>query len=121
MYLPVNAPLFATQQFYFQKLLALLKDNNVPVIVIDMPLTKENLALLPADTLAKYRDAVQSSCKKFSDHLLRPDFPMSRADFEDSAHMNAGGGKKLFKCIAVYAGDLVSSDKQLAGALNQVH
>lgn len=99
MYLPVNKELFQQQRTYFGKLLGLLHSENVPTIVVDMPLTKENLAILPDYVLNKYRTFVESTCHAYGAELWRPELDLGLNDFSDSAHLNSEGGKKFFSAL----------------------
>lgn len=115
MYFPVNNTQFATQSEYFDKLLALLKKENVATLVVDMPVTEENLALLPPAVLTMYRDTLQKQCSKYGATLVSPasTTKFSRDDFEDSVHMNLSGGHKLFTAIS----NAVAAEPRLAGSI----
>ena len=115
MYWPINKKLFATQEMYFEKLLKLLQEHNIPVVIVLMPLTNENLALLPADVLDNFKDTVSTCCSKYGAYIFDPGKQMSFShnDFEDSAHMNSGGGKKLF----MYMSNAIATNKRLAACL----
>jgi hypothetical protein len=103
MYLPINEKQFETQQSYFVKLLALFKENHVPTVVVDFPVTSENYALLPPDILKRYKEFLATTCSAAGVPVLKPADKVSfvtATDFEDSAHMNASGGNKLFNALS---------------------
>jgi hypothetical protein len=117
MYLPVNEELFKKQQASFGKLLQLLKSNNIPTVVVDMPLTKENLALLPDSALQQYRETIDSACRTYDARLWHPELNLGLNDFSDSAHMNASGGKKFFSALDSYlSGTDLIRNTSLTGA-----
>jgi hypothetical protein len=116
MYLPINSKQFATQQGYFKKLLTLLKKNNVPVVVVDFPVTAENYALLPQSVVSDYQNFLTTTCSSFGVPLVKPADQAkfeTKADFEDCAHMNASGGSKFFDALA----QSIASDREIAATL----
>lgn len=117
MYLPINDTQFATQSDYFKKLLTLLKEQNIATVVVDVPLVSENYKLLPPTVLKRYRTLLADDCRKFGATLVTPGrwseaamgtssaSPITQAsfalnDYEDTVHMTASGGKKMFQAIA---------------------
>lgn len=103
MYLPINQAQFTNQKQYFSKLLALLRTEKIPVVVVDVPVSDRNYALLPKDTLADYYSYLADATKQNGAALIlagdNEKFETVN-DFEDSAHMNGNGGEKLFTAIA---------------------
>jgi hypothetical protein len=112
MYLPVNEELFKKQQASFQKLLQLLRENKIPTVVVDMPLTDANLALLPRKTLSEYKSCLQNTCTINGARVWSPQLNLALSDFSDSAHMNASGGKKFFAALDSYLFRLAVEDKR---------
>jgi hypothetical protein len=103
MYLPVNQKNYQIQFGYLKRLLSLAEEKHVPVLLVSMPLTKDNLALLPNEFLAQMQNQVDSLASQFHAEVVQPSAQVSfddQADFEDSAHLNADGGKKLLDIIA---------------------
>ncbi len=115
MYWPVNLPLLSLQAEYLKKFCGILQAENIPLLLVTMPLTKENLALLPDSALKKYDSNIRTLATEYGATLIQPSksgsFELS--DFEDSCHMNAAGGNKLFKLIA----ETICCDRQLAKSL----
>lgn len=116
MYLPINYQQFATQSEYLGKLLALLKKEGIPTVVVDVPLVPENYALLPPAVLSDYRRVLAERCQEYGATLVNPEkqFKFEHNDYEDTVHMTASGGNKMFQAIS----DAVSSRSQLANSLN---
>jgi len=103
MYLPVNQTQFTNQKQYFTKLLALLQTERIPVVVVDVPVSDRNYALLPKDTLKTYYSFLADTTKDYGAALICAGADQkfdTVNDFEDSAHMNGRGGEKLFGAIA---------------------
>lgn len=125
MYLPVNMAQFDRQNEYFKKTLTLLKKENIPTLVVNVPLTRENYAVLPPAVLQKYKDNLHTQCATFGVECISPGDTTSftKADYEDSVHMNVSGGKKMFAAISAavaekpqLAASIGADAKSLAGA-----
>jgi len=121
MYLPINMQCFNRQTDYLDKLLSLAEKSDIPTLVIDMPLTEANLSILPETTKKEYQRMVRSVTARHECQLIVADRSRQYfdSDFEDCAHMNAKGGKKLFDQIAVKLADPsyrlgVSGEKSLS-------
>lgn len=112
IYLPVNNKVFKLQLSYLDKFLALATEHNIPVVLVEMPLTKENLALLPDGVKRNYTKRVRELATTYNAKVITPadrlDF--STEDFEDSVHLNTQGGLKVFSDVAQQIGQ----DKVLA-------
>jgi hypothetical protein len=111
MYLPVDNKRMAAQMNSLDALLQTAREHDVPAVVVDMPLPKENLALLPAAVLERYEDGLAQSCTRWHADLWHPgrDREFTIDDFEDGGHMLGTGGKKLFD----YMTTRLSSDNRL--------
>lgn len=93
---------YDVQMQYFREFLAYLNTQQTRVIVLGMPLTKENRAVLPETFWSKYRADMQALCTggnaTWVDLIADPEF--SREDFCDTVHLNGAGGEKLAAKIA---------------------
>lgn len=96
-YNPPNFRQFEVQKKAFGKILDSCKARNVKIVVIAMPITKENKALINPDLLARYESELPSLVRKSGALMLRLDRDASftATDFYDSVHTNASGGKKI--------------------------
>lgn len=101
VYLPVNDKCFETQRTYLEKLLKECQDSHIPILIVNMPLTKQNKDILPAELWSRYFATVKGLCTKYGASYYDADDQSSYtlADFEDSCHMNAQGGKKFYKTV----------------------
>ncbi|MBX9723387.1 MAG: DUF1574 domain-containing protein [Candidatus Obscuribacterales bacterium] len=92
-----NEDVFATQQVFLEKLLQLAKDNDIKLLVVNMPVTQANLQLMPAGHYDKYISFLKSATKRenvaFID--LNGDERFLASDYYDTCHLRGTGGKKL--------------------------
>lgn len=112
IYLPVNNKVFKLQLGYLDKFLALATEHNIPVVLVEMPLTQENLALLPDGVKNRYAKKVQELATRYNAKIITPAdrLTFSREDFEDSVHLNTQGGLKVFADVA----EQIGADRELA-------
>lgn len=100
-YAPSNPKRFAAEVNSLEKLVALCEKFNITLIVIDMPLTSANLALLPPETVIAYKQVI--SDLKVDKRLTFIQCNQSNrflpSDFSDSAHLNALGASKFQKFV----------------------
>jgi hypothetical protein len=101
IYLPVNNAQFETQTKYFEKVIALAQSNNIPIQVTFMPLTPQHTGVLPAETWANYKKTVRTIAANAHIPCWDPvqDLSFEPDEFEDSAHLDAAGGRKFFNYI----------------------
>jgi lysophospholipase L1-like esterase len=78
------------------------KVKHIDVLLVNMPLTPDNLNLLPAPTLARYNQTIKNIAAKYQAKFLdwqqAPEY--DSADFIDSCHLNARGGAKFYMHLA---------------------
>jgi hypothetical protein len=100
-YRTANENIFCVQARFLQMLLALCKDSGIAVIVVNMPVTAQNMQLLPAGTYERYLQVLSAESDKHGATFidLNQDPRFTPDDFYDTIHMNAGGGKKLADAI----------------------
>ena len=97
-----NLRMFNIQKQFFAKLVALCKEQKIKLIILNMPLTKENMDLMPEGSYQRYIDLLQTKANEYGFPLIdlngNPAFVKS--DYYDTAHMNSSGGKKLLDILA---------------------
>jgi hypothetical protein len=112
-----NPPFYKKEFEYLTALLKFYRNENIKVMLVDMPLTAVNRNLLPPIFWASYKGGLKAACAeneaKYLD--LSADKLFDNSDFVDTVHLNAGGGIKLIDKIA----DTVSQDAALRTCLNQ--
>jgi hypothetical protein len=101
IYNPPDPNFFEAEKADCLNLLAQAKKAGVQVIVVDMPISSRNRLLLDKTYQGKYRQFIgylENDQKVPVVHLSGSPV-ISDDDFEDSAHLNASGGKKLFAAL----------------------
>jgi len=92
----------STQSEFLKRLAIVCRQKHSKLIVVNMPIPRPNRALLPAKFYDHYRDLIRNVTAEqgatFVDLADCPEF--IAADFDDSIHLNASGGKKLIRHIA---------------------
>jgi hypothetical protein len=89
--------IYQTQFYFLRKLAAFCRKEKIQLILVNMPLTRANISLLSPTIYLQYLQAL----KKFGydqniavlDLCTWSDY--TQADFHDSVHLNAFGGKKF--------------------------
>ena len=108
------------QKDAYDRLLALAASENIPVVVVSMPLTDANLALLDQPLLESYRHDVREIAQKHhaAFYNLQKSSRFEFSDFEDSAHLNEFGGKKFFDFLAQEVSGLRQGGASFVAATN---
>jgi len=101
IYNPPDPVFFEAEKVDCLNLLAQAKSAGVNVIVVDMPISSRNRLLLDKQYQVKYRQFIKylEENQLVSVVHLSDSPEISDDDFEDSAHLNASGGKKLFAAL----------------------
>ncbi len=101
-YSPVDRGRIKEQLAALDKLLDRLKNRSVKTVVVSMPITAENIALIDKTAQREILDGIRSACSARSIVFLTADDLGSYAnsDFVDSVHLNATGGDKFFRRLA---------------------
>ncbi|MGH9552168.1 MAG: hypothetical protein ACRD3W_22465, partial [Terriglobales bacterium] len=97
-YSGINENEIALQGNFLDNLLTLCQQRRIKLILVNMPLTSENRALLPRGFYDRYRDTIETIVRRHS-HVqyadIGSDKGYTRSEFYDSAHLNERGGYKL--------------------------
>ncbi len=101
-YHPFKPKVLETQLAYFEKFLAFAKQQGITVTLVNMPLTQDNLKLLPEGAYQAYLGGVEKLSTKYGAKLLQfndqKTFP--RSEFADTVHLNGIGGKHFFELVS---------------------
>jgi hypothetical protein len=96
-YNPANYARFNQEVGHFKHLLSLCQQNNIELVVINMPITDANRNLIPANIYKDYLASISRLPAQFGATFVdldrTKDFEAN--DFFDSVHVNAVGGKKV--------------------------
>lgn len=106
-YQPFKQKIFATQSSYMGKFLQQAKQMGFPVILVNMPLLKQNTDLLPEGVYSKYlrrvSELAQENGATFIDCNREGLF--TREDFCDPVHLHGLGAQKFLRIIAASLAD----------------
>jgi hypothetical protein len=101
-YHPPNVKLYDQHEHNFGEMIRLAHENNIPLVVINMPITGPNRDLVDPTLLNRYNTFLKETTGKYhvayldmDDHKL-----FSLSDFEDCSHLNSRGAKKFFAALA---------------------
>lgn len=101
IYNPPDAAFWKQERGDLDKFIALAGKHGVKVVLVDMPVTAKNLALLDPAYLQLYRQSIDAiAASGVSVVRLAQSGQFVEDDFEDSAHLNARGGRKLFAAMS---------------------
>ena len=111
----VSATGFANQEQFLEMFCRQANDRGIKVVLANMPLTRENMALMPSGSYDHYLATVKNLSTRF--HIsfvdLNDGHTFTKVDFKDTAHMNAHGGQKLTDTIV----KTITGNQQLSNAL----
>lgn len=96
-----KSELFNAESEFLARLLKLLRDRNIEVLVVNMPLMPANMSVMPPGMYDKYmaitqKLAAENNCKFLN---LNDSARFVISDFRDTAHMNGNGGKKFLDSV----------------------
>lgn len=109
-----NEKQFQKQIAFLEALLKTAKERQINVMLVNMPLTKDNLALMPENFYNEYMKAINKLSKTYAVSLvdLHNDKNYSDNCFFDTVHLNDRGGHIFLNQLALYIEK--NSDKQIA-------
>jgi hypothetical protein len=110
-YNPFKDKLFNLQSGYLDKFLMLAHGLGIKVLLVNMPLTRDNMSLIPAGKYQLYlqtvKDLAQRSQANFVDFNDGKQF--THEFFNDPVHLNGYGSQRFFQAV----GKKISQDKTL--------
>ncbi|MFA6212669.1 MAG: SGNH/GDSL hydrolase family protein [Candidatus Obscuribacterales bacterium] len=103
-----NQSMFKVQTEYFKRMIAQLRSEGVEVLIVNMPLTPANMALMPKGSYEQYMNLMQQTAREPGCTLLNLNDGKTfvASNFKDPVHMNGSGGKILIDKIADCVPDL---------------
>jgi hypothetical protein len=115
-YSHLDMALYKQHMDNFKKMIKLCKDNDLPLVVVNMPLTNENKQLLDAKVAQDYAQRIASLTKEYKVPYVDMDTAGTYQlnDFYDSVHLNEFGGKKFFARLSAALGDQVKLNELCA-------
>ncbi|MCW5824477.1 MAG: hypothetical protein KIT34_16880 [Cyanobacteria bacterium TGS_CYA1] len=96
-----NSKVYERQLECFDSMLSLLRKRNTSVVLVTLPLTNENLALLPVGFKKMFEKDMQKLVSKHNAFLfqLQEDRNFDKFDFLDNVHLNGEGGIKFWRAL----------------------
>jgi hypothetical protein len=106
---------YQIQITFFRELIQDLHARGCTVLVVQMPTTPGNRALLPQSFWHEFRGSLQSICRDSGSQWadLSEDADFQKQDYLDTVHLNGRGGLKFFNKLAA----TISGDKKATSAL----
>lgn len=104
--------LFDIQFAFLTRLASYCKQEGINLVLVNMPLTEDNVKLMPDGFYQYYLTSVQNEANKYGAQLIdlnKPDV-FTKNCFADSVHLNGMGGKKFFQVLS----ERLATDSQLA-------
>lgn len=101
-YKPFNKKRMQEQMSFLEELLRTAQSKNVPVLLLGMPLSRENIAILGEDKYQLLSGEIQVLANKYgadlTDMNAATNYEASfnlRKDFADSVHLNSDGSRRF--------------------------
>jgi hypothetical protein len=107
--------LFNTQLSYLERLLKFARAEGIDVVLVNMPLTQDNVNLMPPGFYNTYKTRIGQLAGQYHASLwdLQDTTTFPKQFFADSVHLNGRGGMKFFEVLAE---KLANSHEQTATA-----
>jgi len=101
-YNPPNWKRFDQELQQFVDLVHLCQAKHIDLVVVNMPITPENKALIDAKLYARYLDEVTRCTSTQNVRFIdfQDSLPVSKADYLDTVHLNGQGGQKFQDALA---------------------
>ncbi|MBK9281053.1 MAG: hypothetical protein IPM93_23060 [Candidatus Obscuribacter sp.] len=118
-YQPLNEIRWHSQLQALERLLQNCRQRNIPVAMVNMPVTDANLSLIPSEMKGKWQAPIRALAEKHGAALKDFDEAevagVSDTDFADSVHLKQGGARKFADRLFRWLG----STKQYQKAFEQ--
>ncbi|MBX9771639.1 MAG: hypothetical protein K2X29_09725, partial [Candidatus Obscuribacterales bacterium] len=87
---------------YLEKLMKFAHDSGIEMVLVNMPITKDNMDIMPANFYNIYKKDVLALVGKYNAQIIdlndQKRFP--KEYFEDSVHLNGLGAVNFFEVLA---------------------
>ncbi len=101
-YAHMNVKMFNSQLGYLNQLLQYGQEQNINVVLVNMPLTTDNVGTMPPGFYQNYLAQIAAVSRKYKSKLIDLNTPgnFNRGYFADSAHLNGLGGMRFFELLS---------------------
>lgn len=120
-YNPVKENKAKAQFDYFEKLLALCQERKVNLMVVNMPLSQDNITVLPKGFYQQYLARAEQLCNQYGVEFvdLNQGQWTNNSNFVDSVHLKPESSKAFMQKLAqlTAASNLSLADKRSPGSI----
>ncbi len=111
-YASFNSEQFTKQLAFLKALIVTTKSRNIELILVSMPLTQQNIELMPGPLHALYTQTLRSVAQEYQTPLidLQNDKHFDQTCFYDTAHLNGIGGDRLGLLFSKLIADRLSPE-----------
>ncbi len=104
-YNPLKPAKYQAQFAYFERLLAYCQEHNASLLVVNMPLSQDNMALLPKDSYKNYLSGSTQLCEKYGVEFvdLNNSAWNQESNFVDSVHLAPKASQAFMRKLATLA------------------
>ena len=96
-----NQAQFEKQSCFLKALLALGQKRGIQIVLVNMPLTQENIELMPEGLYKRYLTSIADLAIQYQCQLIDLQKDGYRdSDFYDTVHLNAQGGRRFVSHLA---------------------
>lgn len=115
-YQPFKQKKFDEQVAYLEKLMDFCQKQGIKLLMVNMPLTDDNIALMPPGTYDLYKRTVSGLAAKYNERFidLQDSKRFPKRLYCDTAHMSGYGGVIFFNSLA----DKLTDGSQIAAGTN---
>ncbi len=108
---------YQTQIAYFERFLKYCRDTGINVVLVNMPITAENMAILPDGIYRRYSLDVARLAQQYDVKLVDFNKPgiFPHSQFADSVHVNGLGAERFLELLS----DNLRADFQVASVKRQ--
>lgn len=94
--------LFEMQLSYLERMLQYCKEHGTELFLVNMPLTADNVKLMPPGFYDNYKQRILSLSDRYGAKFIDLNSPtlFGKEYFADSVHMNGAGGVKFFQVLS---------------------
>lgn len=118
-YQPIQDRMLNSEFDFLERLLSLCENQGVKIILVHMPLSPENLALLPGDFYANYRQRIATIANKHNTAVYNLNNPIFQNNdlYIDSVHLKVKSSKRFIDELA----KLATTNSQLIADTKELH
>jgi len=113
-----NKRLFAMQLGFMEKLLKQCQDSGIKLILVNMPLTQDNVGVMPPGLYPSYLNEINRLSDRYHAQFVDLNEPSQfpKTFFGDTVHLNGLGGKKFFELLA----ERLRTDDKLSATIESI-